>query len=820
LVELGPDGVLSGMVEEDCVPTLRRDMAEDRALMTALGALHTRGIAVDWEQVFAGTGARRTHLPTYAFQKQRFWIEGDGPGTAEPEPVADPVDAEFWDAVERGDADSLAQSLQLTATALDDVLPALSTWRRRRQEQAVLDSWRYRINWRPVSGASADPAVSVDGTWLLLVPADHTGPSPVAIAGVLEARGARVLRVDFNADAEDRGVLAGLIRPRTDAGQDGQSEPVALAGVVSLLALDDRPHSSHPTLSVGLAATITLVQALGDLDVRAPLWCVTSGAVAVRQGAEVTSRSQPMMWGLGTVLALDHPQTWGGLVDLPAEPDERALGHLIAALAGTGGEDQVAIRPEGVFARRMERAAAGAPAGTGAPAPASAQAPAPASSPSPPADAVRPASAWTPRGTVLITGGTGGIGAHVARWAAARGAGHLLLLSRRGPAAEGAEALEAELGALGARVTVVACDVTDRDALAGVLDAVPAADPVTAVFHTAGVAQEPRPLADTTVEEFAEVGRAKIAGAAHLDELTAGHRLDAFVLFSSGAAAWGGAGQSGYAAANAYVEGLAHRRRADGLAATAVAWGAWGGGGMVDEAVADEFAEVGVELMRPELAVAALAQALDGDEGHLVVAGIEWSRFAPSFLVARERPLLRGLPEVTALMSSPAGTGRTPGSRGDEDGREQQQADVAALLSRLLGLPAEAQQQLLTDLVLTEAGRVLGHDKGSEPLEDGVALLDVGFDSLTGLELRNRLNRVSGLELPQGLIFDAPTAGMIAELMLEALAPELAVTPESVAEEFDKLDMAVAPAMQDGTVRAQVVSRLRELLVKWDDVSA
>ncbi|MGW2977761.1 SDR family NAD(P)-dependent oxidoreductase [Streptomyces humidus] len=793
-VELGPDGVLSGMVDGDCVPSLRRDVSEDRALMNCLGRLHARGVEVDWERVFAGTGARRVDLPTYAFRHQRYWIEGDGP--AVPETVADPVDAAFWDIVDSGDADSLARSLRLDASVLDGVLPALSSWRRRHRDQTVLDGWRYRIDWRPITDGLAPETVVADGTWLMLVPAGQADPMAEATGRALTAHGGRVVRVDV--DGEDRKALAELIRAElVRAGLDtAGSTPVA---VVSLLPLDERPDADHPTLSRGTAATVTLVQSLKDLDVTAPLWCLTSGAVAVREDGEVDSATQPMVWGLGTVLALDHPRSWGGLVDVAAGPDETALGRLVAVLRGGHGEDQVAIRDTGAYARRMIRAASVESVEFAASAAAG--------------DTVS-GEPWTARGTVLVTGGTGGIGAQVARWAAGRGAEHLLLLSRRGRAAEGADALEAELTALGARVTVVACDVTDRAALAEVIAAVPSDVPVRAVFHTAGAAQAPTQLPDSSVAEFAEVGRAKIAGAVHLDALLVDRPLDAFVVFSSGAAVWGGAGQSGYAAANAFVEGLAHRRRAQGRAATAVAWGAWAGGGMVDETVAQEFAAVGVELMRPDLAVEALGQALARGEGHLVVAGIDWPRFVPAYTVARERPLLRELPEVAALTATGTGSGTGTGTGTDKGAGSGD--DGEALRARLLPLSPPERLTALTDLVLVEAGQVLGHSGGSTAVEDGVAFLDIGFDSLTGLELRNRLQRVSGLALPQGLIFDFPTAGMIAELMLEALEPGFAVTPEAVAEEIGKLESALAPALHDDASRTRAVSRLRELLAKWD----
>ncbi len=302
------------------------------------------------------------------------------------------------------------------------------------------------------------------------------------------------------------------------------------AGILSLLALADD----------GPAATVALVQSLG---VDAPLWCVTRGAVC----DDVTNPDQAAVWGLGRAVALEQPSRWGGLVDLPETVDEPAVRRLAAVLAGD--EDQVAIRESGVFARRLERAAL-----TGTPA------------------------AYEPSGTVLVTGGTGGIGAHVARFAAAAGAGHVLLLSRRGSEAPGADELRAELTGLGAEVTIAACDVADRDALAEVIGAIPAEHPLTGVFHAAGVVRDA--TVDTlTPEQLAEVLAAKAVSATHLHDLTRHLDLDTFVLFSSTAATFGAPGQANYAAANAWLDALAEHRRDLGLPATSVAWGPWAGTG-------------------------------------------------------------------------------------------------------------------------------------------------------------------------------------------------------------------------------------------------
>lgn len=207
---------------------------------------------------------------------------------------------------------------------------------------------------------------------------------------------------------------------------------------------------------------MALVQALADLDTPAPVWSLTRGAVAAGATEELVNPGQAQVWGLGRVVALETPELWGGLVDLPADaaPDGHLTARLADALADTTGEDQIAVRAAGVFVRRLERATS-------------------ATSPA--------AGEWRPTGTVLLTGGTGAVGAHVARWLARSGADHLVLAGRRGDRAPGARELAAELTELGATVTLAACDASDRDALAALLAELPADAPLTAVMHAAGV---------------------------------------------------------------------------------------------------------------------------------------------------------------------------------------------------------------------------------------------------------------------------------------------------------------------------------------------
>ena len=588
-VEPSAHPVLIPVIEHEGVVkagSLRRDEGSLQRFLTSAAELWVRGVPVRWDLVFEGRNARLADLPTYPFQRERFWLADAVKAAAVTPARSSGVDGSFWEAVEHNDLDALADTLGIDSVELGGVLPALSSWYRNQRVGSTVDDWLYRVDWRPLaSGGQNRPY----GDWIAVVP-DEDIESVTTLLDRLRAQGLQITTstlssVDF----------------------------VMAEGVLCLLGLDTRPHPEHPELSVGVVDTLRLVTSLTESGTRTPLWCVTSGAVSVDPGDLVTDAVQASLWGAAAVFSLDEPDRWGGIIDVPAVVDDRVAGELCAALAD-GSEDQVAVRAAGRFARRMVRAA----------------------------ETTVQQRKWQPRGTVLVTGGTGAIGGHVARWLAANGAEHLVLTSRSGSAAPGAAELEAELVELGARVTIAACDVGDRASLVELLDSL--GEPVTAVMHTAGLVQEQTPLSEVSVAEFAEIGRAKRAGAINLDELLGD--LDAFVLFSSGAAIWGSSEVSAYASANGFLDGLAHQRRARGLTGTSVAWGAWGGGGMVHEDAAEHYRKRGVTLMAPELAVAGLQRALDADATQLVVAKIEWETFGPTMSLAGPRPLFGDLPEA------------------------------------------------------------------------------------------------------------------------------------------------------------------------------
>ncbi|WP_181772045.1 type I polyketide synthase [Amycolatopsis pittospori] len=715
-LELGPGTTLTEMATDclgEAVDTAVFPGLRDEDVLAAVAALHVRGHGPDWSRWYAGSGARRVDLPTYTFQRKRFWLLPEAPSESRsPQP-----DSAFWEAVASEDLQRLGDLLGTGAEPkVTELLPAMARWRRDHDRSAELDRLRYRISWQPVASQ-----VARKRNWVVVHAADLPVPEPVRAALGAVVRG-------VSADA-GRAEIAELLAPVRDG------EPVD--GVLSLLALDERPHPVVAGVPAGLASTTALIQAMGDLEFDVPLWCVTQSAVSTGHGDRLGSPVQAMVWGLGRVAALEHPGRWGGLVDLPSTVDPATVEQLAGVLSAT--EDQVAVRSSGVFARRLLHAPAG-PRAKATP------------------------RRWPRHGTTLITGAFGALGRKLARWLAAEGVERLLLTGRH---VDDPEFL-AELSVLGAEVVAVACDVADRQAMAGLLAAIPADRPLTGVAHTAGVlddgvldALDPRRLAVAL--------HAKVEGARNLHELTSG--LEAFVLFSSATGAVGNAGQANYAAANTYLDALADQRRADGLTATSLAWGPWGAGGMAVEgadarAVGTRLRRNGMTVLDPDLGIAALATAFGREESGLVIADVDWDRFLSVFATTRHSPLLAELPEARQSKAV------------------ERQPEASTLVERLAGMSQSERVRVLRELVSRQVATILGHDSATQVLPSK-PFHEQGLSSLGVIELRNQLSTRTGLRVPATAVFDHSTPTALAGYLnteLTPSAPPAPSRPEPVAE--------------------------------------
>ncbi|MET9258352.1 SDR family NAD(P)-dependent oxidoreductase [Streptomyces sp. NPDC003717] len=413
------------------------------------------------------------------------------------------------------------------------------------------------------------------------------------------------------------------------------------------------------------------------------------------------------------------------------------------------------------------------------------------------------APALDPGGTVLVTGGTGVLGGlaaeHLVReW----GVRHLLLAGRRGADAPGVGELVRRLEGLGAEVAVVAADVSDPESVAELVGKADPAHPLTGVVHAAGVLDDAVVTAQTP-EAFGRVWAAKAGAARLLHEATRGLRLGLFVVFSSAAATLGSPGQANYAAANAYCDALMQHRRARGLPGLSIGWGLWqAAGGMTGHLGETDLARMkrtGVNAMPTEQGLALLDAAHRHGRPHLVAAHLD-TRVLAGKPAAELPALLRALAPGQGPARPTAATVRP-----DTD-----------WTARLAALTAEEQHRTLLDMVRTHAAAVLGH-AGTEAVRADAPFKDLGFDSLTAVELRNRLSASTGLRLPATFIFRHPTPSAIAEDLRTQLAPVAADPSAPLFGELDRLEAAIAGHARDEDTRDRLVTRLQSLLWRLDD---
>ncbi|MFE7563016.1 beta-ketoacyl synthase N-terminal-like domain-containing protein [Kitasatospora sp. NPDC057500] len=594
-------------------------------------------------------------LPTYPFQRRRYWLDS-GDAAGGAAPVgAAGGESEFWQAVDQQDAGRLAAVLGVGAGEHPSLAEVLPALSAWHRQ----GSWRYRIAWEPLP----ERVALLQGRWLV-VAADGAREEDAAAA--LTECGARVARVPLDAVRGGRDEAVGRLR----AVLDDTGVDTAVDGVLVLPSSARVPDEAARDLAA-------LLPALAEAGVAAPLWVAADGAGV----------------GYGDAHALGGEYAGGfGVVELPGSTDPRTWKAVAAVLAARPPGERVRVRASGASVRRLVRA----PLGHGP----------------------RPGG-WQPSGAVLVVGGTEGLGAHAARWAARGGASRLVLTGAR-PGDPGAEALEAELVALGVGVALVEGGLSEPGAAERVEAAVADGTALTAVVHA-----------------LADPGPGELAGA---EAFARSRDLDAFVLFTPLTDVLGNA------ARGAAVADIVARRRAEGRPVLAVAWGPWH---ERDGAVA---AGLGLRPVVPGLAVSVLREAVTTQEPFLVVADVEWERFAKA-TADRPDPLFSGLPEVVAVLAD--------------------LADGAGLSSEVLHRLAEADgaeaEAVLADLLCRHAGAVLGHS-AEDAVDPDTSLLDLGFSSLTLLELTNRLREATGVGIPATVVLDHPTPNGLARFLAGELA--------------------------------------------------
>ncbi|MEU9942884.1 SDR family NAD(P)-dependent oxidoreductase, partial [Streptomyces lavendulae] len=566
----------------------------------------------------------------------------------------------------------------------------------------------YRIDWAAITAAHASSRLAV------------VGDDPTGLTASLAA---------------ERYPDLAALREAVDAGS-----PVPETVVTCWASSLKGPDPVDVAVRAGAAArrALALLQdwLADDRFGRARLVLVTRRAVpdVPHEGSEAaTDLVHSPVWGLARSAQTEHPER---IVLLDTDDDEESRAALAAALALTGGEPQLRVRHGACSVPRLVRV---------------------------PRDAMDTALASPivadPESTVLVTGATGALGRMVARHLSDRhGVRHLLLVGRRGLAADGLAELADELGDRGVQVTVAACDVADREQLTALLDTVPAAHPLAAVVHAAGVLDD-APVDSLTDAQLERVLRPKVDAAVNLHELTRFMGLSAFVLFSSVAGVLGNPGQANYAAANAFLDALAQHRGDLGLPVVSLAWGLWaetsGMTGHLSETDLRRLSRAGLTPLSTAEGLRLLDEALGLPAATLVPARIDVAALAGRAASGSVPPLLRGLVRTPARRA-------VRGADGPADG----------LARRLARVPAAEQEEVLLELVRTHVASALGYGSG-QTVDRSRAFKDLGFDSLTSVELRNRLNEATGLQLPATVLFDHPTP----DSLVRRLRTEFAVDP-------------------------------------------
>ncbi len=693
-VEVSPHPVLGAAIlqcaaaqkcEATVLASLRRGQDEHATMLKALGALYALGYAVHWKALHPNRGTCIA-LPSYPWQRQSYWIANDR--RAHHATIHDP---------------------RATTLEPQSSLPAIA-------------DWLYEVQWQ--SQARRDHrATNARGHWLII--SDRVGYGD-ALAKALVAQGC----------------TCEIILAEDEAAQALQSAR-AVQGVVHASSLDQTLDVAQASLPANF---LHALQTLLGGNPPSRLWIVTKNAQAVND--EPLALNGSTLWGLGRTFALEHPEAWGGLIDLGAHAHEQAAALLAEELLNNDGEDQIAFRADQRFVARLQRAQL----------------------------ASNKEFAVRAERTYLITGGLGSLGLRAATWLAEKGAKHIVLLSRRKfPARADWPQYESQaswreafatinkLEQAGVQWHVYSVEVSDATRMAEVFNELGTTmPPLAGVIHAAGVSSH-KALRALSPEELQATLQPKVQGAWVLHELTRALPLDFFVLYSSISAMWGAKELGHYAAANHFLDALAQYRRRLRLPALSVNWGPWAGGGMASADFVATLARTGIAALHAHEALAALEALLAHETAQMIVAKLQWPRFKDVLELKGSRPLLTEWHAQARATQANADAAN--------DLREQlEQADAVKRF------------ELLTRHIQQEAAKTMGLPV-THALDASQGFFNMGMDSIMAVELKTRLEKLLGVTLPRTVAFEHPSINKLAVHVAEKFfsKPILPTAESSVA---------------------------------------
>ncbi|WP_228013285.1 SDR family NAD(P)-dependent oxidoreductase [Nostoc edaphicum] len=751
-VEIGSQPILSSMGRQ-CLPegvgvwlpSLRQQQDDWQQILSSLGQLYLQGVSVDWPSFYSDYPHCKVVLPTYPFQGQRYWIEAP---TNEHQKTfsAQKASSQIVNLLNQGKTQQLAQLLEKTGKLsldhlkiLPELLEILVQEHKQQLTAATIGDWLYQVEWKPqprqVKKILETPQNLQPSHWVIFADSDGVGQ---AFATRLQQQGHRCTLVYGGETYQSQESDVWHLNPAHPEEFERllndviTTSKLPLKGVIHLWSLK-AASSENLTLPAlekaqrwGCGSVLHLVQALlKHSETASPrLWLVTRGTQPVKQKTDSLAVAQSPLWGLGKVIAMEQPQFWGGMLDLDPEAGVHDVEMLLREIQDPQGENQIVLRESQRYVARLVKQPW----------------------------VVSNDISLRSDSTYLITGGLGALGLQVAQWMVKRGARHLVLTGRH-EASNAAQEVISQLEQTKTQVLVVKADVSHREDVARILEKIDSSlPPLRGVIHAAGVLDD-GVLSKLSWERLTSVMAPKVKGAWNLHTLTQNYSLEFFVCFSSITALLGSLGQGNYAAANAFMDALAHHRRAMGLPGLSINWGPWGAVGMaanVDDSHQVRWTAMGMSCIAPEQGLQVLEQLLGQSLAQVGILPIEWSVFQQQSSFTYQRPFLSGLLEEAA-------------SQKQDKPTEEKSYD---LLEQLKAAPLSNRRNILMTYLQAEVTKVLGLGLSQLPELDR-GFVEMGMDSLMAVQLNNRLRSHLGIPLPATLAIEYPTINKLFKYLSE-----------------------------------------------------
>ncbi|NEO43915.1 MAG: type I polyketide synthase [Moorea sp. SIO4A3] len=741
-VEIGAKPVLLGMAPQavpehqaKCLPSLCPGKEDWQQILETLAELYVAGVEVDWASFEANYPHQRIALPTYAFQRQSYW-PGEATVTKQSQSKSSTYSHQstsITQLLDSGEVQQLAKlltqttNLSETVTNLTPVLDALIKAHQQQLNSLSIDGILYQLKWQQQERKNqANTTIDLaPGKWLIFADSNGLGE---AIANLMQQQkkpyimvhnGQYYQQLDGNTWRINPGNPEHLKRMFKEALYPLQLD---LQGIIHLWSLETILASDLTNTSLATAQDLTCASVLhllqqlpqNKLSPTTRLWLITRGAAPINNC--LPGLAQTALWGLGKVIALETPELWGGMIDLAPVASSNEAENILKEIFDSEEEQNLSFRDGQRYVLRLL----------------------------PSESSSKTKITVQSEGTYLITGGLGSLGMMVAKFLVEQGAKHLALLSRRQPNSDVQSSLE-ELEAKGAKITLAHADVAHYSQLEQVFQQIESTlPPLRGIIHAAGVLDDGM-LTGLSWQRFSKVLSPKVAGAWNLHTLSAKLPLDFFVCFSSAAALVGSPGQGNYAAANAFLDGLAHYRQSIGLPGMSLNWGPWAEGGMASRLGVEHQArlrEQGVTPITPQQGLQIFEQILNYKSPQIGIIQVDWSIFLAKI---KQKTLPALFSELSTQVKSDS---------------ENENALSSTIKTELLNQIksqrlSNKRQDILTEYLQEQVRQVLKLDPSQIP-DPQTGFFDLGMDSLIALELKNRLETDLDMMLSSTLIFEFP----------------------------------------------------------------